>query len=245
MQRRNCHRLFVLAALGLLMSGLSQNELKAAAPAKEVLLRRLEEVVRSHVLKGFTQANIEAEVVAVHLPPNMPELDPSAEIRPQRTFLPTKGAGRYVVPVLVSRPHDRPVKLNPTVETVAVVHGWAARLPMKRGDLLDGDDFQRKTIRVTRREEIYFTEKFFPEGYQLSSSLAQGRLLQFHQIEEVPAVKPGETVMIYFRRNGITLISPGKVRRKGRIGDLVPVIAQVSGKRLWGRLEAPGIIVVE
>jgi len=219
--------------------------LRAGAAPRTTLRDRLEEAVRQQVMEGFRKTNLMAEVVAVHLPPNVDRLDPGAALRPLRAFLPRKAAGRYVIPMEIIPQDGAAVKVNPTVECVAVVEGWAARFPMKRGTLIEPEDFQRNKIRVTRREQDYFTADSLPEGFQLSTSVAQGQLLQFHHLEEVPAVQRGEQVMIHFRRRNLMLVSPGKARREGSIGDLIPVVASATGKRLYGRLVSPGIVVVE
>ncbi|MFC1747018.1 flagellar basal body P-ring formation chaperone FlgA [Candidatus Neomarinimicrobiota bacterium] len=245
MKNRNPYILLLLPVWAALLIACSTSVLFATSPEEETFTHRLEQLLRSHVLHGFERAELEAEVIAVHLPANLPLFGPEVRIEPQRTFIPEKAAGRFVVPVSVIGSDGKPVKLNPTVETVAIIHGWAPRLPMQRGDLIEPDAFETKTIRVAGREENYFTGDGFPTGYQLATNLAQGQLLMAHQLEQVPAVESGETVMIYYRRNGITLVSPGQVRRQGMVGDLLPVISRVTGKRLQGRLEAPGIIVVE
>ena len=206
---------------------------------------QLEEVVRQHVQQGFEQTNLAGEVVAIHFPPNIDEIGQPFTVRPIRRFLPREAAGRYVIPLEISPANGNPVKVNLTAECVAVINGWVAHFPLKRGSLLEADNFRRKQVRVTRRERDYFIADTLPEGYQLSTSLSQNQLLQFHQMEEVPAVQRGEQVMIHFRRENFTLVSPGKVRREGVIGDLIPVVATPTGKRLYARLVSPGIVVVE
>ena len=235
----------VVCALAVgLRAGAARQGRTLTAP-RTTLRDRLEEAVRQQVMEGFRKTDLMAEVVAVHLPPNVDRLDPDAALRPLRAFLPRKAAGRYVIPMEIIPQEGAAVKVNTTVECVAVVEGWAARFPMKRGTLIEPEDFQRNKIRVTRREQDYFTADSLPEGFQLSTSVAQGQLLQFHHLEEVPAVQRGEQVMIHFRRRNLTLVSPGKARREGSIGDLIPVVASATGKRLYGRLVSPGIVVVE
>lgn len=219
--------------------------LSAESHPEEALEDRLERAVRRQVMQGFKQANLPGELVAIHLPPNIENLDPNSAIKPLAKFVPKKAAGRSVVPMAVTSAGGQLVKINITIETVAVVNGWTTILPIKRGSRLRPEQFERKTIRVTRREQDYFTSESLPEGYQLSTSLAPGRLLQFHHLELVPDVYRGEHVMIYFRRKHVTLVSPGKARRSGHIGDIIPVVATVTGKRLYGRLESPGIVVVD
>ena len=214
-----------------------------ASPAP--LHDHLEEVVRKHVTAGFRQAGLEGELVAIHLPANMAPLRTATAIKPMRRFIPREAAGRYVIPLEITLPGGNAVKVNATVECVAVVHGWAVRMPTKRGTRLDQKNFTRKTIRVTRREKDFFTDGELPENYQLTTHLAAGDFLRMHHLETIPAIQPGEHVEIHFRRKSITLISPGKARRGGNIGDTIPVVASVTGKRLYGRLVAPGIIIVE
>jgi flagella basal body P-ring formation protein FlgA len=206
---------------------------------------RIENVVRNHVHKGFQKANLKGEVVAIHLPSFVVGFDTDVKIRTIRTFTPSTAAGRYVIPLEIDHDGGAPEKINVTVESMAVVEGWAARFPLKRGDLIETEQFERKDIKVTRREHEFFNWDSIPSGYQLSTNLAQGQLLQFHHLDEVPAVRQGQEVMIHFQRNSVTLISPGKTRGEGKIGDMIPVVASVTGKRLYGRLVAPGILIVE
>ncbi len=217
----------------------------SAGTSRDVFDSRLEAALRDHVIKGLRHANLSGEVAAVRLPANLGEYPYGTGIRPLRSFLPDKAAGRYIIPMEISPPGVRPVRVYAAVETVALVHGWEARLPLKRGDSLDPKRFKRTTARVDRHEQDYYTGASLPEGYQICARLAPGDLLRYHHIEEAPAVKRGENVTIYYQRNNITLVSPGKARRRGKVGDIIPVIAAVTGKQLYGRLMAPGIIVVE
>ncbi|UCH63661.1 MAG: flagellar basal body P-ring formation protein FlgA [Fidelibacterota bacterium] len=230
-----------LAGLICTFAGYLQARTDQGATIKD----RLREAVHRQVAEGFRKADLLAEVIAVHLPRNVDELDPDAAIRPLRAFLPRQAAGRYVIPLEITSHEGSVVKVNTTVECAAVVKGWTARFPIRRGSLIKPENFQRKQIRVTRREQEYFTADSLPEGYQMSSNLAQGQLLRFHHLEEIPVVQRGQQVMIHFCRRSLTLISPGKTRREGKIGDLIPVIASTTGKRLYGRLVSPGIVVVE
>ncbi len=235
-----------LVRLGLLVAILwLPGIIYPATPAGTSLESRLEGALAEHVTAGLRRANLSGEVAVVQLPANMGNYPPGSGIRPLRSFLPAKAAGRFVIPMEISPPNVRPVRIYATVETVALIHGWAAKMPLKRGDPLDEDKFKRTTARVSRGEKEYFIGTTLPEGYQMSARLAPGDMLRYHHLEEAPAVKRGEAVTIYYKRNSITLVSPGRARRKGQLGDVIPVIAAVTGKQMFGRLDAPGIIVVE
>lgn len=206
---------------------------------------QIENVVRSHVLAGYQKANLKGEIVAIHLPPLASDFESGISIRTVRTFTPSTAAGRYVIPLEIDHNGGAPEKINVTIESMAIVEGWAARFPLKRGDILKAEQFERKSIKVAYRERDFFYWDSLPSGYRLSTNMTQGQLLKFHHLDEIPAVSQGQDVMIHFQRNSVTLVSPGKTRDEGMIGDMIPVVAIGTGKRLYGRLVTPGIVLVE
>ncbi len=209
------------------------------------LREQVEEAVRQHVAAGYERAELAGELVAIHLPSHIAGLGGAAAIKPLRSFIPEQAAGRYVIPLEVTFADGGQRKINITAECVAVVQAWAVRRPLKRGTSLEAQQFDRRTIRVTRRERDYFTGDEIPAGFQLTTGLSAGMLLKAHHLEPVPAVQRGGEVAIHLRRQTLTLISPGKARREGNIGDIIPVVATTTGKRLYGRLVSPGLVVVE
>ena len=206
---------------------------------------RIENAVRDHVLDGFQKANLKGEIVAIHLPPLAFNFDADIQIRTVRVFTPSTAAGRYVIPLEIDHNGGAPEKINVTIESMAVVEGWAAKFPLKRGDVLKAEHFERKNVKVAHRERDFFNWDSLPSGYRLSTNMTQGQLLQFHHLDEIPAISQGQDVMIHFQRNSVTLVSPGKTRKEGMIGDLSPVVAIDTGRRLYGRLVTPGIVLVE
>lgn len=239
------NRLHLLVTFILVALVCAAAEILRAESGAARIRTRIESVVRNHIDEGFQKANLRGEIVAIHLPSHVADLDPEIKIRTVRTFIPSTAAGRYVIPLEVDHIGGAPEKINVMVESMAVVEGWVARFPLKRGDLLKIEQFERKSIKVAHREREFFNWDSLPSGYRLNTNLAQGQMLQFHHLDEVPAVLQGEDVMIHFQRNSVTLISPGKTRREGKIGDKIPVVATSTGRRLFGRLVAPGIVIVE
>ena len=184
--------------LGLLAALLAMPfGLLSAGTSRDTFDSRLEAALKDHVTEGLRLANLSGEVVTVQLPANLGEYPHGSGIRPLRSFLPDKAAGRYIIPMEISPPGVRPVRIYAAVETVALVNGWEARLPLKRGDPLDPQGFKRTTARVDRREQDYYTAASLPEGYQICARLAPGDLLRYRHIEEAPDVKRGEDVTIY------------------------------------------------
>ena len=239
--RNTIHSLAVLPGLIMILAGTLR-----AMSVGETFRDKMERIIRSDVESALKAAGLKGEVIGISLPRNMPEVALNSQIKPVLKYIPEKAAMRTVLQYTIIEPGKRPEKVNAIVQTVAKIYGWVAVVPLKRGDDLKPGDFRREMATVTYREEEYYVDDQLLEGYELSTRLTQGQMLQFHHIKIKTAVKSGDPVMIYFRRSsGLTLISPGKVRRNGQIGDMIPVIATVTGKRLRGRLVSPGIVVVE
>ncbi len=233
--------LAVLPGLVMILTGTL-----GAMSVGETFRDKMERIVRNDVKSALKAAGLNGEVIGINLPRNMPEFALNSQIRPVIKYIPEKAATRTVLQYNIIEPGKRPAKVNAIVQTVAKVYGWVAVVPLKRGDELKPGDFRREMATVSYREEEYYADDQFLEGYELNTRLTQGQMLQFHHIKIKTAVKSGDAVMIHFRRSSrLTLISPGKVRRHGQIGDMIPVIATVTGKRLRGRLVSPGIVVVE
>ena len=209
------------------------------------LRTRLEAAVTQHIMTGFSKSGLSGEIVSIQLPRNLDQLDASSSIVAVKAFLPRQAGGRYVIPIRLTPPGGPSIRINALVQCVAVLTGWVARMPLDRETALSSGEFERKVVRITRRERDYFTADALPEGHRLSARIEAGQFLRYHHLEPIPAVKRGERVTVRFKRSTLTLVSPGKARRDGRIGDMIPVVVTVTGKRFHGRLVSPGIVVVE
>ncbi len=211
---------------------------------RQALAEQIEAVVREHTTLGLEEAGLQGEIIAVHLPRNLPTGTREVSIKPLRKFMPQHAAGRFIVPLDIITGNSA-VKINVTVETVALLNGWEAREPMKRGTALSAQNFKRKIFRVRQRENEFFVGQGLPQNRRLAASIEGGHMLKYQHIELTPAVVRGEKVTIQYKLNNLLLSSPGKVRRDGQIGDLIPVIATETGKQMDGRLQADGIVVIE
>ena len=59
-----------------------------------------------------------------------------------------------------------------------------------------------------------------------------------------PAVSPGQRIRLRVRVGAVTASTPGVARQAGLVGDVVAVHNPASGKRLRGRVVAPGVVEV-
>ena len=209
------------------------------------LSRHITAQVRAHVEAGLTAAGLHGEITSIVLPVAAAQLPVDSRVRPIRQFIPGRAAGRHIIPLEVTRPGAPSTKINVTVSTVAVIIGWTTAYAVQRGDALEPSQFTRKTIRVNGRESDYIQEEALPDNYQLASTIKPGQLLKHFQIEPIPDVNSGDEVTIYFKYNTITLVSPGKARRKARVGETLPVVATATGRRFYGVLVSPTVVIVE
>jgi flagella basal body P-ring formation protein FlgA len=211
---------------------------------RNTLTEKIEAVVREHAALGLSEAGLDGEIVAIHMPRNLPTGTQEVFIKPLRKFMPPRAAGRFIIPLDIITGNSA-IKINVTVETVALINGWEAREPLKRGTPLSARNFKRKIFRVIQRENEYYDGPELAGNRQLAASIAGGHMLKYQHIEVIPEVVRGEKVTIRYKLNNLILTSPGKARREGQIGDLIPVIATETGKQLDGRLQADRIVVIE
>ena len=238
--------LWIVSGASAAAAGIPFRGIPSGYPSSEGTLRdRLDRAVRMQVEQGFRRAGLSGEIAAVHIPALVDQLPADATFQPARIFDPRKSGGKQLIQMRVTLPGEPAMRLNIMVECVAVIHGWVARESLRRGTTLKSEDFQRQTLRVIRRERDYFTGEQLPEGYRLSANLPKGEFIHFRFLELVPAVSAGDLVTIHFKHDNLTLVSPGKVRRNGQIGDVIPVVATVTGKRFRGRLVSPELVIVE
>ncbi|MCH8326921.1 MAG: flagellar basal body P-ring formation protein FlgA [Candidatus Marinimicrobia bacterium] len=209
------------------------------------LSERITARVRSHIEAGLTHAGLHGEITSIVLPAAAAKLAVDSQVRPIRRFMPDRAAGRHIIPLEITPPGGPSTKINVTVSTVAIIVGWTTAYTVKRGNALLPQQFTRKTVRVKGRESDYIQEETLPDNYQLAATIKPGQLLKHFQIEPVPDVNSGDEITIYFKYNTITLVSPGKARRRARIGETLPVVATATGKRFYGVLISPTVVIVE
>jgi flagella basal body P-ring formation protein FlgA len=92
--------------------------------------------------------------------------------------------------------------------------------------------------------------KFFASGEGLTGRrtrkiIPEGAVILTTDVEKIPVVERGETILLVVRVGGITVRATGKALEDGAEGDEIDVKNDRSGKRLRGVVTDKGLVEVE
>jgi|CZCB01.1.fsa_nt_gi flagella basal body P-ring formation protein FlgA len=130
--------------------------------------------------------------------------------------------------------------------TLAVQIRAKARVPVLKADIKRHHTLDLQAIVWEERELKGGELTALPETpVRATRWLRQGEPLQEGEIEPVPQVTKGGRVLIECYTNGIRIRVPGKARRDGWQGQVIPVVNIDSGKTVLARVVGAGKVEVE
>ncbi|WP_456388240.1 flagellar basal body P-ring formation chaperone FlgA [Desulfolithobacter sp.] len=201
------------------------------------------------------------KILADYLQQNLNKL-PRGQIRFSSLRIPapfTLPSGRLNWKVVPSRPEiigsssfSIIFKVNGTTVRNCTVRGRievlarvaTAAVTLRRGQIVTADK-----IRMTRQDIASLQDPFFnPDniiGMQVRYTLHAGKAIEHRHVEEPPVIRKGDLVKIIASRSGLQLTATGMSRMDGRPGDVVRVQNMNSGKLIYCRVDAPGLVSVE
>ena len=83
------------------------------------------------------------------------------------------------------------------------------------------------------------------DGLWAKSPIPAGRVLTIRRLAKVPAVKIGQGLDIVSRKGLVEVHTAGRALEDSRIGEKIRVLNIDTGRRLKGRVESGGVVVVE
>lgn len=83
------------------------------------------------------------------------------------------------------------------------------------------------------------------DGMRASKTISKGKILTRNMLEPIPIIKKGERVRIVYKSANLKIESYGIARKNAVAGEMVEVKNTASGKKIYGRAESAGIVMVE
>ena len=115
---------------------------------------------------------------------------------------------------------------------------------LDRGHALTNTDVE-KTYRSLDLLPRRFRINSFPvQGQVLRRGLAQGTVLLPSLLKPPVVVSRGDLIQLELRQAGMVLRARGKALANGVVGQQIAVLNAGSGKRVQGRVKAPGLVEV-
>ncbi|MBD3669478.1 MAG: flagellar basal body P-ring formation protein FlgA [Gammaproteobacteria bacterium] len=115
---------------------------------------------------------------------------------------------------------------------------------LRRGAVLQQQDFTLKEMDINRLRYGYFTDFNDVSGKRLKRHLNRGAVLTPAAIAVTKLVKRGERVTIVAETDGIAIHAAGEALEDGAMGDIIRVRNLNSKKEIEARVDGPGRVRV-
>jgi len=211
---------------------------------------QLVEVVRSHLTVQETEIK---QIVSEFILRNISRDNKTVRIKeirvPQRVILPK---GRIAYQVAAPRSTELMGKCSFSIDFIVDGHvqkkAWATatieirgpvvvtRKPLGRYKPITEDDIELQTIDLSDLSGDVITDPAMVLGKRMRRAVGAQIPLRADLIELPPLVKRGDLVMIVAESNGFKITTLGEVKKKGRLGERIPVANMDSKKILQARV---------
>jgi flagellar basal body P-ring formation protein FlgA len=130
-----------------------------------------------------------------------------------------------------------------TIELMAEV--VITKKPMGRHKPITEDDIELVSMDLAKLPTGVVTDPESVLGKRTRRAIGSKTVLRSDLIEFPPLVKRGDVVIILAESNGLKITTMGQVKKKGRLGERIPVMNYDSKKILYARVLDSGTVKVE
>lgn len=116
---------------------------------------------------------------------------------------------------------------------------------LNRHEVLPEDAVRLERRDVTNLGDAHFTEAGQVAGQRVKRIITPGTLLRGSDIEIIPVVARGSSVMVRVEIGAVTVNSRAKALEDGEIGELIKVQDLTTGKRLVGTVAGERLVVLD
>ncbi|MGD9240848.1 MAG: flagellar basal body P-ring formation chaperone FlgA [Desulfobacterales bacterium] len=144
------------------------------------------------------------------------------------------GTSSIAVDFSVNGHFEKKVWVTATVEVWGPV--VVTRKPLGRYKPITEDDIMLQTMDLTQLSSNVVTDPEAVLGKRTKRVIGAQTPLRADSIELPPLVKRGDLVVIIVESKGLKITTRGLVKKKGRLGDRIPVVNVDSKKVLYARV---------
>jgi flagella basal body P-ring formation protein FlgA len=217
-----------------------------------VILEAPERIEVSRSCIKISREKIE-EIVSGFLLQNIPRENKDVRIKeirvPEEVVL-SKGSVAYKV----TASDDQPLKGKCSIGVEFSVNGydkkkiWATavievrgpvivtRKPLGRYKPIDAEDIELKTMDLSDLSDDVISDPQAVLGKRTTKAIGAQVPLRADSVELPPLVKRGDLVVIIAESKGLKITTRGQVKKKGRLGEQIPVVNLDSNKVLYARV---------
>lgn len=241
-----------LFKLRLKQNSVDLNRLDLRIPPKVIVTRRFIEVSREEIQALVSNyllehmpavgGDVRIKEVQVAEALKLPTGRVTYKLNPPRNL---KMLGKIPISIHfdVNGNYQKRVWATATVEVLAEV--VVTKRPLGRHKPLTEDDFELQRMDLSNVPANVITEPEAILGKRTRRAIGAKTILRADLIEFPPLVKRGDLVMIIAESDGFKITALGQVKKRGRLGERIPVINFDSKKILYARVVDANTVKVD
>lgn len=241
-----------LFKLRLKQNSVDLNRLDLRIPPKVIVTRRFVEVSREeiqtlvskYILENMPAVNGDVRVKGVQVAESvqLPTGRVTYKVTPPRNL---KMIGKIPISIHfdVNGNYQKRVWATATVEVLAEV--VVTKRPLGRHKPLTKDDIELQRMDLSNVPANVITDPEAILGKRTRRAVGAKTILRSDLIEFPPIVKRGDLVMIIAESDGFKITALGQVKKRGRLGERIPVINFDSKKILYARVVDANTVKVD
>ncbi|VAX31860.1 hypothetical protein MNBD_NITROSPIRAE01-1368 [hydrothermal vent metagenome] len=152
--------------------------------------------------------------------------------------------GRAVFVLHVQGLGGRLFKQWVSADVSQIVQVFVAARKLRRLDVLEAEDLHLQSIQIRRVHSRYLSDLKGVLGKRLTRSLRKGMPIREDQLEIAPLVQRGDRVTITVRSQGLQIVTSGKAKQDGQLGEMIRVMNLESKKTVFAEVVNSGDVQI-
>ncbi len=124
------------------------------------------------------------------------------------------------------------------------VEVFVAARKLRRLDVIEAEDLHLQSMQIRRLRSPYLSDLQAILGKRLRQSLRKGMPIRGNQLEIAPLVRRGDRVTITLRSQGLKIVTSGKAKQDGQLGEMIRVMNLDSKKSIFAEVVNAGDVQI-
>lgn len=197
--------------------------------------QKIEEIVSGFLLQNIPRENKNIRIKEIQVPEEV--ILSKGQVSYKVTAAdnqPLKGKCSIAVEFSVNGSDQKRIWAIATIEALGPV--VVTRKPLGRYKPIEEDDIELKTMDLSDLPDDVITDPEVILGKRTTRAIAAQVPLRADTVELPPLVKRGDLVVIIAESRGLKITTRGQVKKKGRLGEQIPVVNLDSNKVIYARV---------
>ena len=197
--------------------------------------QKIEEIVSGFLLQNIPRENKNIRIKEIQVPEEV--ILSKGQVSYKVTTAdnqPLKGKCSIAIEFTVNGSLQKKIWAIATIEVLGPV--VVTRKPLGRYKPIGEDDIELKTMDLSDLPEDVITDPEAILGKRTRRAIGAQVPLRPDSVELPPLVKRGDLVVIIAESRGLKVTTRGQVKKKGRLGEQIPVVNLDSNKVLYARV---------